>query len=141
MAPVEAPVAEDRQAQYAAWAELAAEAIGGYDALYIHIKGPDVPAHDGRADDKRAVCEDIDQAFFGELLPRIDLGRTVLAVTADHSTSCVLKAHTAEPVPLLVVGAGVGADATPSFGETSAREGRLGTLRGVDILPRLVALL
>jgi 2,3-bisphosphoglycerate-independent phosphoglycerate mutase len=141
MAPVEAPVGGDRQAQYAAWAELAAEALGGYDALYIHIKGPDVPAHDGRAQDKREVCDDIDQAFFGELLPRIDLGRTVMAVTADHSTSCVRKAHTADPVPLLVVGAGVGGDSSASFGETAARDGRLGTLRGVDILPRLVALL
>jgi 2,3-bisphosphoglycerate-independent phosphoglycerate mutase len=141
MAPVEAPVGGPRQDQYVAWAELAAEALGGYDALYIHIKGPDVPAHDGRADDKRVVCEDIDQWFFAELLPRLDLQRTVLAVTADHSTSCVRKAHTADPVPLLVVGAGVGSDATSTFGERAAREGRLGTMRGIDVLPRLVALL
>ena len=141
MTPVEAPVGGARQDQYAAWAELAAEALEGFDALYIHIKGPDVPAHDGRAEDKRAVCADIDVAFFGELLPRINLDRTVLAVTADHSTSCVRKAHTADPVPLLVVGAGVGSDSTEAFGERAAREGRLGTLRGVDILPRLVALL
>ena len=88
-----------RREQYAAWAALAAEALGGYDALYIHIKGPDIPAHDGRALDKKDVCEDIDAAFFGELLPLIDLDRVVLAVTADHSTSCVRKAHTADPVP------------------------------------------
>ena len=30
------------------------------DALYIHIKGPDVPAHDGRAEDKRDVIAAID---------------------------------------------------------------------------------
>jgi 2,3-bisphosphoglycerate-independent phosphoglycerate mutase len=141
MAPVEAPIGGPRDQQYPAWAALAAEALGGYDALYIHIKGPDVPAHDGRASDKRLVCEDIDRWFFGELLPRLDLGRTVLAVTADHSTSCVRKAHTADPVPLLVVGAGVHSDASASFGERAALQGGLGTLRGVDILPRLVALL
>jgi 2,3-bisphosphoglycerate-independent phosphoglycerate mutase len=141
MAPVDAPTGMPRQAQYAAWASLAAEALGGYDALYIHIKGPDVPAHDGRAGDKRDVIEDIDGAFFGELLPSIDLGRTILAVTADHSTSCVRKAHTADPVPLLVAGPGVPSDSTEVFGERAAGAGRLGTLRGVAILPRLVELL
>ena len=42
---------------YAAWADLAAEALDGYQALYVHIKGPDVPAHDGRAEDKRDVID------------------------------------------------------------------------------------
>ena len=55
---------------YAAWARLAAEALDGFDALYVHIKGPDVPAHDGRAEDKRDVISAIDRAFFGEVLPR-----------------------------------------------------------------------
>ena len=70
MAPVDAPTSLPRREQYGAWAELASEAIEGYDALYIHIKGPDVPAHDGLPRDKLEVCEDIDQAFFAELLPR-----------------------------------------------------------------------
>jgi 2,3-bisphosphoglycerate-independent phosphoglycerate mutase len=141
MSPVDAPTAMPRREQYGAWAELAAEALGGFDALYIHIKGPDVPAHDGRARDKLEVIEDIDETFFGELLPRIDVRRTLLAVTADHSTSCVRKAHTADPVPLLVVGPGVSADGTGSFGESSARDGTLGLLQGVQIVPRLVGLL
>src|SRR2546428_1144636 len=110
MAPVDAPTGMARTDQYTAWAALAAEALGGYDALYIHIKGPDLPAHDGKAEDKRDVIEDIDEAFFGELLPRIDSRRTLLAVTADHATSCLRKAHTADPVPLLVAGPRVNAD-------------------------------
>src|SRR5919106_4435492 len=81
MSPVDAPTAMPRREQYGAWAQLAAEALGGFDALYIHIKGPDVPAHDGRAREKLEVIEDIDETFFGELLPRIDTRRTLLAVT------------------------------------------------------------
>ena len=54
--------------QYADWARLAAEALDGYDALYVHIKGPDVPAHDGRAEDKRDVIAAIDAGFFSEVL-------------------------------------------------------------------------
>jgi 2,3-bisphosphoglycerate-independent phosphoglycerate mutase len=141
MEPVEAPTGGDRKAQYEAWAALAAEALGGFDALYIHIKGPDVPAHDGRAEDKRDVVADIDAHFFAQLLPRIDRRRTILAVTADHSTSCVRKAHTADPVPLLVVGPGVLSDASDAFGERAAEHGRLGTLGGVEIVPRLVELI
>jgi 2,3-bisphosphoglycerate-independent phosphoglycerate mutase len=141
MASVDAPTGMPRTEQYAAWAAIAAEALGGYDALYIHIKGPDVPAHDGKWWDKRDVIEDIDAAFFGELLPRIDSSRTVIAVTADHSTSCLRKAHTADPVPLLVVGPGVSSDSSESFGESAARAGSLGTLNGTEIVPRLVGLL
>jgi 2,3-bisphosphoglycerate-independent phosphoglycerate mutase len=123
------------------WASLAAEALEGYDALYVHIKGPDIPAHDGRAEDKRDVISAIDRAFFGEVLPRLDANRTVVAVTADHSTSCPRKAHTDDPVPLVVAGPGVSADAPAKFGERASREGSLGALRGVDILPNLVELL
>lgn len=141
MAAVEAPTALPRRDQYEAWAALAAEALGGFDALYVHIKGPDVPGHDGLALDKREVIEDIDAAFFGELLQQIDLRRTIVVVTADHATSCARKAHTADPVPLVVSGGGVASDATSAFGERAAAHGRLGTLRGVEILERVIPLL
>jgi 2,3-bisphosphoglycerate-independent phosphoglycerate mutase len=126
---------------FAAWATLAMEALEGYDALYVHIKGPDVPAHDGRFEDKRDVIAAIDRAFFGELVGRLDPRRAVVAVTADHATSCLRKAHTADPVPLLASGNVVGSDGSPSFGERVAARGSLGRSRGVDVLPRLTALL
>ena len=132
------PAAEEA---YATWAGLAAEALGSFDALYVHIKGPDVPAHDGRAEDKRDVIAAIDRAFFGEILADVDLGRTVVAVTADHSTSCVRKAHTADPVPLLVAGGPVAADGSASYGERACAAGSLGELRGPQILPRIAELI
>jgi 2,3-bisphosphoglycerate-independent phosphoglycerate mutase len=131
------PAAEER---YAEWATLSAEALDSFQALYVHLKGPDVPAHDGRAEDKRDVISSIDRAYFGEVLARIDPGRTIVAVTADHATSCVRRAHTADPVPLLVSGAGVGTDGSPSFGENVCAAGSLGLQRGIGILPRLVQL-
>jgi 2,3-bisphosphoglycerate-independent phosphoglycerate mutase len=126
------------EADYLEWSGLAAEALTGFDALYVHIKGPDVPAHDGRAEDKRDVISLIDRAFFGPVLESTDLGRTVVAVTADHSTSSVRRAHTPDPVPLLVCGAGVRPDGTESFGERAAADGSIGRLRGVDVVPTLV---
>lgn len=140
MSPVDAPRLHQKE-DYAAWARLAAEAMEGYDALYVHIKGPDVPAHDGLAEDKRDVIALIDRAFFGEVLPLLDMSRTVVAVTADHSTSCVRKAHTAEPVPLVVSGARVTSDGSESYGERACASGSVGSLRGVEIVPLLVELL
>lgn len=126
---------------YAAWAGLAAGASEAMPGLYIHIKGPDIPAHDGRAIDKRDTISAIDRAFFGELLPDLDLRDTVVVVTADHATSCLRKAHTADPVPLLVSGGPVTPDGSTSFGERACAEGSLGELLGPQILPRIVALI
>ena len=50
-----------------------------------------------------ATIADIDRAFFGEVLPRLNMRDTIIAVTADHSTSCVRAAHTADPVPLMLI--------------------------------------
>jgi 2,3-bisphosphoglycerate-independent phosphoglycerate mutase len=132
------PAAEEA---YAAWAHLAAEALGSFDALYVHLKGPDVPAHDGRARDKRDVVSAIDRAFFGEVLARIDSGNTIVAVTGDHSTSCLRAAHTADPVPLLVSGGPVRPDGSEAFGERACAAGSLGELPGPRILPRLAELI
>jgi 2,3-bisphosphoglycerate-independent phosphoglycerate mutase len=131
------PAAEE---SYARWAELALDAIGEFQALYIHLKGPDVPAHDGRAEDKRSVIAAIDRAFFGQLLSGVDLHRVLVVVTADHATSSVRKAHTADPVPLLISGGPVDPDGSRAFGESSCSQGSLGLLRGTEILPRATAL-
>jgi len=140
MAPVDAPRLLT-EADYSTWARLAADALDGYDALYVHIKGPDVPAHDGRAEDKRDVIELIDRAFFGEVLPLMDPARTLIAVTADHSTSCLRRAHTPDPVPLVISGPRVTSDGSEAYGERACARGSLGSLRGVEIVPRLAGLL
>lgn len=124
-------------AAYAALAGRTVEALDGYDALYVHLKGPDVPAHDGRAADKRDVIAAIDEGYFGELLPELNRG-VILAVTADHSTSCLRKAHTADPVPLVVWGGSLSGDGCREFSEVEAASGALGHLTGPEVLPMLV---
>jgi 2,3-bisphosphoglycerate-independent phosphoglycerate mutase len=140
MGVVEAPTGIPAVEQYEAWAQLALEAIEGFDGLYIHIKGPDVPAHDGDYEGKIASIEDIDRVFFGGLLEDLDLDRRLVAVTADHSTSCRRKAHTDGPVPLLVAGGNVSPDGVDRYGETASRDGAIGHLMGPEIMPNLVSL-
>jgi 2,3-bisphosphoglycerate-independent phosphoglycerate mutase len=129
------------EAAYATWAQLAADALEGYQALYVHIKGPDVPAHDGRAEDKRDVITAIDRAFIGDVLDRIDLGRTVVGVLADHATSCLRKAHTADPVPLVLAGGAFTSDGSTAYGEHACAEGSLGQLLGIEVLPTVARVL
>ena len=140
MGVVEAPTGIPPREQYAAWAELALEALGGYDGLYIHIKGPDVPAHDGDHEAKIESIEQIDESFFGPLLSSLDSKRVLVAVTADHSTSCARKAHTDGPVPLLISGGGVSSDGVQTYSERAARDGAIGHLKGPEIMPNLVSL-
>jgi 2,3-bisphosphoglycerate-independent phosphoglycerate mutase len=141
MQEIDAPVGMAEREQYGAWAELAAKVASDLDGLYIHIKGPDVPAHDGDHEAKKTSIEDIDGLFFGPLLEAVDLGSHVVAVTADHSTSCPRKAHTDGPVPLLVAGGGVEADGAETFGERAALEGSLGRLKGPEIVPTVIRLM
>jgi 2,3-bisphosphoglycerate-independent phosphoglycerate mutase len=140
MGVVEAPTGIPEPEQYEAWAKLALDAIAAYDGLYIHIKGPDVPAHDGDHDAKLKNIEEIDAIFFGALFESLDLDRTIVAVTADHATSCKRKAHTDAPVPLVVAGGNVSSDGVDAYGETAARDGAIGHLLGPQIMPELIAL-
>ena len=139
MGVVEAPTGMPPREQYEAWAALALESLGGYDGLYVHIKGPDVPAHDGDYEGKRQSIEAIDEAFFTPLLDSLDLRKAIVAVTADHSTSCVRRAHTDGPVPLLVAGGNVSPDTVETFSERAARAGAIGHLRGPEVMPELIA--
>lgn len=130
----------DREPAYRLWAHRAAEEITRHGGLYLHLKGPDEPGHDGDCEAKRDVIALIDRAFFGELLPKINLKETIIAVTADHATPCALHAHSADPVPLLISGGGVRADGTKTYSEREAERGDLGMLVGVDIMPLLTRL-
>ncbi len=116
------------------------EAQKSFDGLYIHIKGPDEPAHDGKAIKKKEIIEAIDKYFFAELIPRLDMRSCLVCVTADHSTPCILKAHSADPVPVLIAGSAITAEGRKDFSEKSCRHGSLKVLSGPELMPLLVKL-
>jgi len=123
---------------YPIWAKIALDSIQKYDGIYVHLKGPDEPAHDGDFIKKKESVEAIDKYFFTSLLSQLDLTDTIVAITADHSTVCAVKAHTADPVPLLVCGGNIKADGSMSFSERAAKLGSIGELLGNQILPFLI---
>lgn len=131
------PMGPDRTAALEERARVARRATEQHQFVYIHLKGPDEPGHDGEAKRKQEIVEMIDRSFFGPFADGLDWGKTRLAVTADHATPAVLKRHSDDPVPLLLVGAGVPPLGDgPKFG-AEPPAGGLGTLRGREVLPRL----
>jgi len=116
--------------------------LPNYDCFYLHIKGPDEPGHDGRVHLKAQLIATIDRHLFGELFPKIDLKNYVICVTADHSTPCRLKAHSDDPVPVLISGDKIQGDGVRGFSERECRNGSLGILaQGTELMPKLIALL
>ncbi len=138
MEPVESPQHDDMAETYRLWAKKAMQAILDYDGLYIHIKGPDEPAHDGDYQKKKDIIELIDTAFFKTLLEGIDIKDYVIAVTADHTTSCPKKAHTDKPVPVIIAGGKIEKDEGEVFSEAVCLKGSLGELQGMELMPLLV---
>jgi 2,3-bisphosphoglycerate-independent phosphoglycerate mutase len=119
-------------------AELVLRLAGEYDFVYVHLKGPDEPGHDGLFDLKKQRIEEIDGGFFSHLRQAAKLQRTVLCVTCDHSTPWKDKGHSDDPVPVLVAGGSMKPDGSGRFTETNATSGRLEKLeRGSMLLPRL----
>ncbi|HVH15314.1 MAG TPA: alkaline phosphatase family protein [Candidatus Angelobacter sp.] len=119
-------------------AELVLRLAGEYDFVYVHLKGPDEPGHDGLYDLKRQRVEEIDSGFFSYLRQAAKLQRTVLCVTCDHSTPWRDKGHSNDPVPVLVAGGSVKPDGSNRFTETAASAGHFEKLeRGSMLLSRL----
>ncbi len=109
----------DLPAKFAA----ARRALDDYDLVVLHLKGADIAAHDRRSDRKVAYLEAVDREL-GELLG--DLPAEVrLAVASDHATLTELGQHAADPVPVVLWGAGVEADGVERFDETAVAAGAL----------------
>jgi 2,3-bisphosphoglycerate-independent phosphoglycerate mutase len=128
------PMGADRAAALTERARIARQALRDHRFVYIHLKGPDEPGHDGDARRKQEMIEAIDRSFVGPFADGLDWTTHRVAVTADHATPVVLKRHSDDPVPLLLVGAGVPPSGdSPKFGQEPPGGG-LGTIRGTEVL-------
>ncbi len=115
------------------------EVLPRYDCFYIHIKGPDEPGHDGDFNLKSELISIVDKHFVGEMLQQINLEDHIVCITADHSTPCTLKAHSDDPVPILIAGNKLKGDGVQRFSEKECKLGELGVLsQGTELMPRLV---
>ncbi len=114
----------------------ALEELALRDLVVVHVKGADIAAHDRRPDLKVAFLERVD-AELGLLLKEHPSPIRV-AVAADHATLSETGQHAADPVPVLISGAGVEADDVTAFDEQSVVRGRLGRFPLQSLISRLM---
>ncbi len=102
------------------------------DYAYIHIKETDIPGHDNKPLEKKAMIEYIDKSLFGFLRRFAPQNKIKIIVTGDHSTPCRLKRHSADPVPVLFYNGSIPRE--KMFCEREARKGSLGRIIGNELL-------
>lgn len=107
------------------------------DAVYIHLKGPDEPGHDGDLEAKVKAIEDIDKYFIRPLLDGISFDYNAILVTSDHATPPSARGHTDDPVPFMLYTPYKKPDGFAKFTERNMlKKGSLGILEvGWDLLP------
>ncbi|MDH5432115.1 MAG: alkaline phosphatase family protein [Nitrosopumilus sp.] len=122
-------------------AKVAAKAMETQNAIYVHLKGPDEFGHDGDAIGKMKNIEEIDQRFFKTLVENIDSSKVAIIISADHSTPCINKGHSDDPVPLLVSGDFIKKDGTTRMTEQQAKKGSIGLLQGAEVVEKSLELI
>jgi 2,3-bisphosphoglycerate-independent phosphoglycerate mutase len=129
------------QNDYEQKATLVTRIMENFHLIYVHIKGPDEFGHDGDAKGKMKNIEEIDKHFFGKLIDSLKINEATIVVSGDHSTPCINKAHTDDPIPLLISGNKVIKDSSARFTETSASKGKLGLLMGMNVLDTAIRII
>ena len=119
----------------------AAKAMETQNSIYVHLKGPDEFGHDGDAIGKMKNIEEIDQRFFKTLLENIDSSKVAIIISADHSTPCINKGHSDDPVPVVVSGDFVKNDGTTRMTEEQAKKGSIGLIQGAEVVPKSIELI
>jgi 2,3-bisphosphoglycerate-independent phosphoglycerate mutase len=111
----------------------------GADFVLAHTKCADEAGHAKDPSLKRDVIAALDRGL-ASLVDRAGLpASTIVCVTADHGTpSGTGLIHSGDPVPIIIGGPGIAADAVGRFDERSCAGGSLGHLRGEDLMPVLL---
>ena len=118
--------------------ETVVKALEKYDFVFCHVKATDSLAEDGNFNGKKEFIEKIDNACSVLLNLPDDV---LLVMTADHSTPCELKAHSADPVPVLFCNPSALVDDVSKIGERAFAKGGLGFIDGKDLMPQILNLM
>jgi 2,3-bisphosphoglycerate-independent phosphoglycerate mutase len=106
-----------------------------FNFFYFHIKKTDSYGEDGNFKAKVEEIEKVDA-----LIPKIlKLKPEVLVVTSDHSTPCLLKAHSWHPNPFLLYSKYIQPDEVKCFSERACQKGGLGIFNALEVMPLILA--
>ena len=116
-------------------AAVTAAVDNGFDFIFVHHKDTDTAGHSGDFAAKVAAIEAFDAALPSFLAAGLD----VIAITGDHATPTSMKEHSWHPVPLLVHSERVLPVAGVPFHDRGCLYGDIGTIRGPELMPLLLA--
>ncbi len=109
------------------------EAIKRHDFVLLHIKGTDEVSHDGDVTKKITFLEQKIDPAIEKILKNIGK-ENLIVLTGDHSTPINLKDHSADPVPVSIMGEQTRKDEIENFNENTYKGG-LTRIRGKDLFP------
>jgi len=104
-------------------------ALENHDVVFLHLKAPDICAHDLMPAEKCNFLEHFDKALSPLLSDDL-----VIGVSGDHSTNSIYGNHCADPVPTLLHYPESRKDGCKDFGETSCMQGGLGRITATGFL-------
>ncbi len=132
--PLEPPSGDPRR-DYELRLRATLRALEESDIVYVHLKGPDEPGHDGDFELKKKRIEEIDEYYVQPLLEHAR-DRLAVLVTSDHATPPSKRAHTDDPVPAAFYAPGIEPDSAEKFTERECLKGSLGVIEhGWQLLP------
>jgi len=106
-----------------------------FDFFYIHIKKTDSYGEDGNFEKKVSTIEEVD----GHIPSIEELKPDCFVITGDHSTPCMMKAHSWHPVPFLLFSPYVRKDLSRAFTESECAKGVLGNFAAVNAMTLMLA--
>lgn len=134
--PLEPPT-NNPALDYAKRLEATLRALKSSDIVYVHLKGPDEPGHDGSFDLKKKKIEEIDKYFVQPLIGY--LNNLAILITADHATPPSKKAHSDDPVPVAFYMPGLIPDNVLKLTEKECSKGAIGLIEhGWQLLPLII---
>lgn len=127
---------------YEGKAAAAIEALKSNDFVFLHVEASDEAGHEGDVELKVRTIEDLDSRVIGPVFEWVSGcdEPVAIAVLPDHPTPCVIRTHTADPVPFVIYVPGCDPDGVGVYDEFAARDGGYGVLHGDEFMKILMSI-
>ncbi|WP_294505158.1 cofactor-independent phosphoglycerate mutase [uncultured Victivallis sp.] len=125
---------------YAGKVSAALAALKDHDLVYLHVEAIDECSHLGDLKLKMQAISDFDSKIVAPVLKALEGKPVNFAVLPDHPVPIKLRKHTRTPVPVAICGPEIEPDAVEKFSETLAPTGKLGFLKGNQLVRKLLEL-